>query len=321
MAVYTPVSEDELKVFLQSYDIGTLMSFEGIEAGVSNTNYHVFTDHDRYILTLFEPHRARAEDIPYFIDYAVHLEANGVQCPQTMVRKNGQKVSTLCDRPAAVFSFLEGQSETAMTLTPELCRKAGRTLGYMHKAAESFTQDHINDFGLPRWRAWLGEMGRSMNKISDGLYISAAAELSWIEDNWPGHLPKGAIHADYFADNVFFKDGNVSGVIDFHFVCTDLFAYDLAIAINAWTFDATNTFDPDRFDAMLAGYESVRPLSEAEKLGFPVLLRAGAMRFLLSRSEELLKWKPGDFMKPHDPVVFAQRVQFFRGREINVRHG
>lgn len=318
MAVYTPVSEAELRSFLSSYDIGSLMSYEGIEAGVSNTNYHVFTDHDRFILTLFEPHRAKAEDIPYFIDYSMHLEANGVQCPQTMVRKNGQKVSTLCNRPAAFFSFLEGTSETAATLTPELCNRAGKTLARMHKAAASFTPHHDNDFGVRRWRQWLTEMGRNMNKIDDGLYLAAAAELSWIEDHWPDHLPTGAIHADYFPDNVFFKDGIVSGVIDFHFVCTDIFAYDLAIAINAWTFDGGNSFVPERFDAMLAGYEAIRPLSAAEKLAFSTLLRAASLRFLLSRCEEMLKWQPGDFMKPHDPLVFASRVKFFQGRAVNV---
>ena len=318
MAVYTPVSEDDLKTFLLSYHIGSLMSYEGIEAGVSNTNYHLFTDHDRFILTLFEPHRVHLEDIPFFIDYSMHLEEHGVQCPQTMRRKNGQAISQLCDRPAVIFSFLEGSGATAATLTPEMCNRAGKTLAHMHKAAESFPKTQENRFGLPRWRQWLNEMGRSINKVSDGLYLAAAAELSWIEEHWRTDLPQGAIHADFFPDNVFFKDGIVSGVIDFHFVCTDFFAYDLAIAVNAWTFDNSNTFVPERFDALMAGYESMRPLSVHEKLAFPLLLRAASLRFLLSRCEEFLKWKPGDFMKPHDPLVFAKRVQFFQGRDLNV---
>jgi homoserine kinase type II len=318
MAVYTPVSEKDLIAFLESYDIGSLISFKGIEAGVSNTNYHVFTDRGRFILTLFEPHRVHADDIPFFVDYSIHLEKYGIPCPATLVRKDGKMIASLCDRPAVIFSFLEGNSATAATLTPDLCGEAGKSLAQMHMAAATFGQSSANNFGLPRWRDWMSHMGRSMNKISDGLYMSAAAELSWIEENWPDKLPKGAIHADFFPDNVFFRDGYVSGVIDFHFVCTDSFAYDLAIAVNAWSFDAANMFRPERFDAMMAGYESVRPLSEDEKKAFPVLLRASSLRFLLSRCEEMLKWKPGDFMKPHDPMVFAKRVEFFRGRDLNV---
>jgi homoserine kinase type II len=318
MAVYTPVPETDLVAFLTSYDIGTLKSFKGIEAGVSNTNYLLLTDRGRFILTLFEPHRVRAEDIPFFVDYSIHLEKCGIPCPATLQRKDGQRIASLCERPAALFSFLEGKSETTDTLTPNMCGKAGRSLARMHMAATTFNQESPNHFGLPRWRDWLSRMGRSMNKISDGLYLSAAAELSWIEENWPDTLPQGAIHADFFPDNVFFKDGDVSGVIDFHFVCTDSFAYDLAIAVNAWGFDAANNFIPERFDAMLAGYESVRSLSEDEKKAFPVLLRASSLRFLLSRCEEMLKWKPGDFVKPHDPMVFAKRVEFFRGRGLNV---
>ena len=124
--------------------------------------------------------------------------------------------------------------------------------------------------------------------------------------------PSGAIHADYFPDNVFFRDGEVSGVIDFHFVCTDLFAYDFAIAINAWSFDEKNDFRQDRMDALMRGYNSIRPLSQAEMISLPVLLRAAALRFLLSRIEEKLTWKPGDFMKPHDPMVFDKRLRHFQ---------
>ncbi len=63
---------------------------------------------------------------------------------------------------------------------------------------------------------------------------------------------------------------------------------------------------------MLRGYDSVRPLTKAEKEAMPVLLRAAALRFLLSRIEEKLKWKPDDFMTPHDPMVFEKRLRHFQ---------
>jgi homoserine kinase type II len=312
MAVFTPVSSEELSAYLSSYDIGNLVSHEGIEAGVSNTNFFVTTDKGRYVLTLFEPRRVKAEDIPFYIDYTVCLEEHGVPCPKTLVRKNGTTLGGLNGRPSAIFSVLEGTGASVKTLDAAMCEQAGEMLAKMHLSAQKLIKTAPNHFGLKRWRDWLTLIGPDMNKISDGLYKFAADEYDWIASRWPSDLPSGAIHADYFPDNVFFKDGKLTGVIDFHFVCTDLFAYDLAIAINAWSFDEHNVFRPERQEAMLRGYQSMRPLSQAEMISMPVLLRAAALRFLLSRIEEQLNWKPDDFMKPHDPMVFEKRLKHFQ---------
>ncbi len=311
MAVYTPVSEDDLKQFLSRYDVGALVSYEGIEQGVSNTNYFVTTDKARYVLTLFEPHRVLESDIPFFLDYSTTLEKSGIPCPETMEQKDGKTLSILCSRPAALFSVLEGDGGSLSMLTPALCEKAGAMLGKMHLAAAGIAGQAPNHFSLPRWKEWVSSIGQEMNTIHPGLYDFARAEMLWAEKFWPD-LPKGAIHADYFPDNVFFKNDAVSGVIDFHFVCTDMFAYDLAIALNAWSFDTGNNFKRDRFDAFLRGYNSVRPLSLQERNALPMLVRAAALRFLLSRIEEKLNWKPGDFMKPHDPMVFEKRLRHFQ---------
>lgn len=316
MAVYTPVTEIELKDFLSAYDLGALRAFDGIEAGVSNTNYFVTTDAGRYVLTLFEPHRVKAEDIPFFIHYSSTLEQAGVPCPKTLLRRDGKSISLLCNRPAALFSVLDGAGSTAGTLTPSMCEQAGAVLAKMHLAAGNIHEVAINHFGLNRWKLWVGDLDASMDRIAPGLHDFARTELGWVSMRWPSKLPSGAIHADYFPDNVFFKDGNVSGVIDFHFVCTDLFAYDLAIALNAWSFDQDNVFQSARFAGMMRGYNSVRPLGAEEQNALPVLLRAAALRFLLSRIEEKLNWNPGDFMVPHDPMVFESRLRHFQSEKI-----
>lgn len=311
MAVYTPVPEDELKIFLSRYDIGNLVSYEGIEQGVSNTNYFVTTDKDRYVMTLFEPHRVHESDIPFFLNYSITLEQSGIPCPKTLEQKDGHTLSRLCGRPAVIFSVLEGDGGSVSMLTPDLCEKAGATLAKMHIAAGKITSHAPNHFSLPCWRSWISSIGAEMNILQPGLYDFVRNEMAWVEKKWPD-VPGGVIHADYFPDNVFFKGGNVTGVIDFHFVCNDLFAYDLAIALNAWSFDVNNVFRKDRFDGFWCGYNAVRPLSINEKNAMPVLVRAAALRFLLSRIEEKLKWKPGDFMKPHDPLVFEKRLKHFQ---------
>lgn len=312
MAVYTKVAENNVRDFLKSYDIGELVRYEGIEQGVSNTNYHLFTTKDRYILTLFEPHRVHEEDIPHYVDYAVTLSREGVAVPQTLVRKDGSVMGKLNDRPAVIYSFLEGEGGHPGMLTPVICEKAGQTLAQMHLAGAKIQKTAKNHFGLAKFRAWADAMGPKMDEVKPGMYDLVMPELAWIEAHYPHDLPAGAVHADFFPDNVFFKDGKVTGVIDFHFVGYDLFAYDLAIAVNSWCFDSNNDFDASRMNAMIRGYNSVRLLSPAEKDTLPVLLRAGSLRFLLSRLEEKLAWTPDRLMKPHDPLVFEKRLRHFQ---------
>lgn len=318
MAVFTQVSKDQLNDFLRLYDIGTLVSYEGIEAGVSNTNYFVTTDTARYVLTLFEPRRVKEEDLPFFIDYAIALEKGGVPSPETILQKDGAAYSPLCDRPAAFFSVLSGDGGSVDILTPELCEKAGRVLAKMHLAAATIKETMPNHFGMARWEGWVDGMGAQMDSIAPDLYRQTKKELAYLKSCWPHNLPKGPIHADYFADNVFFEDGDITGVIDFHFACTDYFVYDLAIALNAWCFDTANMFQAARMVAMINGYNAIRPLSMIEKKALPTLLRAASLRFLLSRVEEKLAWKEGDFMKPHDPLVFEKRLRHFQTYTVPV---
>lgn len=317
MAVYTPVTDEQMREFLMSYDIGNLVSLHGIEAGVSNTNYHVKTTSGDFILTLYEPHRVRPEDVAFFIDYAGWLERGGVPSPHTQPLKNGDRIGHLNSRPATLVSFLAGEGQTAASLDPDKCRRAGEALAKMHLAVQRMKTICPNQFSLPRWRGWLEAIGENMNAISPELYGVTTQELTHISYHWPQGLPQGTIHADYFPDNVFFADGNVSGVIDFHFACTDFYAYDLAIALNAWAFDAQNQFVTARYAALLEGYQSLRPLDELEAAALPLLLRAAALRFLLSRIEEKLKWREGDFMVPHDPLVFAHRLSHFQAQDTD----
>jgi homoserine kinase type II len=313
MAVYTPVSTDELKLFLMNYDLGTLIAQEGIEAGVSNTNYFVSTTQGRFVLTLFEPHRVQAGDIPFFLNYASVLNRAGIPCPETMVRKDGAALSRLNNRMAALFSVLEGEGGSADNASPARCEAAGKILGQMHEAGGGIKEAARNHFSIPRWDLWVAMLGGQMKHIAPGLQDLTTKALMDVKNAWPSHLPQGAIHGDYFPDNVFFDGDAVTGVIDFHFVCTDLFAYDLAIALNAWCFDADNNFVQARYESFLRGYQSARALSAEEIKSLPVLLQGAALRFLLSRIEEKLKWNAGDFMVPHDPMVFEKRLKHFQG--------
>lgn len=311
MAVYTPVSAEQLTSFLEHYDLGTLESYEGIAQGVSNTNYRLQTSKGLYILTLFEPRRVREDHIPFFLAYANHLADAGIPSAYAIKNRAGKAAGVLAERTTAIMSFMEGAHP--QEITAALCHAAGALAGRMHKAGETFDKKTGNSYGPECWHKWIRRMAENLGEISFGLYEALRWEWDFLEYNWPFGLPAGAIHADLFPDNVFFKDGAVSGVIDFHFACTDFFAYDLAIMINAWCFDDHDQFVEARYDAMLEGYVSERPLSSAEERSMPVLLRGAAVRFLLSRCDEVLSYRAGDFVEPHDPVAFVKRLEYFQG--------
>jgi homoserine kinase type II len=107
MAVYTDVAADELAEFLSHYDVGELLSYKGIAEGVENSNFVLHTTSGSFILTLYEK-RVAKNDLPFFLGLMTHLASRGIDCPQPVKNRNGEALSMLAGRPAAIINFLEG---------------------------------------------------------------------------------------------------------------------------------------------------------------------------------------------------------------------
>jgi homoserine kinase type II len=148
------------------------------------------------------------------------------------------------------------------------------------------------------------------DKVQPGLGPELAAVLEGIVGNWPQELPQGHIHADAFPDNVFFLDGKISGLIDFYFACTDIYAYDIAICLNAWCFERDFSFNITKSQALLRGYMAHRPLAAGEIAALPILAQGAAMRFLLTRLHDWLNTPPGALVTPKDPMDYYRRLRF-----------
>lgn len=317
MAVYTHVSAEELSEFLRLYDLGALVSHEGIAQGVSNTNYHIFTDRGRFILTLFEPRRVVEGDLPFFFAFSEHLSEGGVQTPRALPDREGRSIGRLAGRPAVILNFLEGKDIAKEQISAAHCSSFGAGLARMHVAAQGFSQRRSNSMGPEKWASLARKIGEGAEGFEAGLTTLIAGELHDLMAVWPSPqgealVPFGAIHADAFPDNVFFKDGEMSAVIDFYFSCTDYYAYDLAIAINAWCFLPDFRFSAERYEALISAYQEVRPLNEAEMTFLPLFCRGAALRILLSRLEEYLEHDPDALMVPHDPREYLEKLIFHK---------
>ncbi|MBJ6124299.1 homoserine kinase [Microvirga splendida] len=309
MAVYTEVSDEELSAFLETYDIGTVLSYKGIAEGVENTNYFLHTTKGSYILTLYEK-RVREADLPFFLGLMQHLAQKGLNCPLPVNNRRGESLGRVAGRPAVIITFLEGIA--VRRPTAQHCGALGGALAKLHLAGRDFDGHRPNALSLEAWAPLFAQAEAQADTVSQGLAERTHRELASLGASWPRGLPSGIIHADLFTDNVFFIGSEVSGLIDFYFACTDAFAYDVAICLNAWCFEIDGSFNLTKGRAMLAGYQAVRRLDADEIEALPVLCRGSAMRFMLTRLVDWLNVPPGALVKPKDPLEYDRKLNFHR---------
>ena len=307
MAVYTDVSAEDLGAFLAGYDIGDPLSYKGIAEGVENSNFLVHTSRGYFILTLYEK-RVAAKDLPFFLGLMEHLHARGITCPQPVKNKNGDVLGRLAGRPAAVITFLDGM--WIRRPTPHHCAALGTALAKLHLAGLDFKASRANALSVAGWRPLFESCSERANEVQYDLKAYLASELSHLEQAWPRNLSPGVIHADLFPDNVFFLGGELSGLIDFYFACTDALAYDVAICLNAWCFETDHSYNVTKGRSLLQAYAQVRPLSDAERNALPLLARGAALRFLLTRLVDWFDVPPGALVRPKDPLEYCRKLRF-----------
>ena len=309
MAVYTEVPDNELRAFVDQYEIGEVVSCKGIAEGVENSNFLLHTATGAYILTLYEK-RVHPEDLPFFLGLMQHLAAKGLNCPTPLNGRDGKALRELCGRPAAICSFLEGMWPRRPN--ERHCQLLGAALADLHVKGRDFPMTRPNNLSLAGWRELAAKTEARADEVEAGLGKLIAEELLYLDRHWPHGLEIGTIHADLFPDNVFFLGDKLSGLIDFYFACTDFLAYDLAICINAWCFEPDNSFNATKARLMVKAYDAHRKLPEAELAALPVLARGSALRFLLTRLYDWLNHPPGAFVKPKDPIEYRRKLTFHR---------
>jgi homoserine kinase type II len=310
MAVYTDVSDDELEKFAAQYAIGEIVSCKGIAEGVENSNFLLRTETGLFILTLYEK-RVDPKDLPFFIGLMEHLAGRGLACPTPLRGRDGVALRSLCGRPAAIVTFLDGM--WPRRIQPMHCAGVGRALAELHLAGASFAMSRPNNLSVAGWRPLLDRCRERAHEIRPGLADELEGELAALEAAWPRALPSGIIHADLFPDNVFFRGDAFSGLIDFYFACNDFLAYDIAICLNAWCFESDGSFNVTKARLLLSNYRAMRPISAAELAALPLLARGSALRFLLTRLYDWLNHPAGAMVRPKDPLEYLQKLRFHRG--------
>ncbi len=308
MAVFTEVSPAEASALLQRLHLGALTDMAGCAGGIENTNYFVSTERDgqphHYVLTLFE--RLTFEQLPFYLHLMKHLAGKGIPVPDPAADAQGEILHTVQGKPAAVVNRLRGKSELAPSA--DHCAQVGAMLARMHLAGQDYPRQQPNLRGLAWWNDTAPVVLPHLSPAQAELLQDELAHQNAIAASAShAQLPRGPIHADLFRDNVMFDQGQLSGFFDFYFAGCDSFAFDLAVCLNDWCIDlATGVQDDTRSAAMVQAYAAVRPLTAAEQELLPAMLRAGALRFWISRLWDWHLPREASVLQPHDPAHFER---------------
>ena len=305
LSVYTPVTEAELSSWLGNYSLGTLVAREPIKSGIENTNYFVTTTQGRYVLTLFE--RLPADELPFYLDLMAHLARHGIPSPAPIADLSDKYLQRLNGKPAALVTRLPGRSLELPGA--DECRELGALLARMHLAGRSYAAYLENPRGPKWWRFAAAAVKPFLDADSNSLLDK---ELAFQGQHRLPDLPRGPVHADLFRDNALFENGRISGVIDFYFAGVDRLLYDVAVCANDWCLvdvAADGRLHAERTRALLRAYDAVRPVLSLERAAWPVMLRAAALRFWLSRLYDFHLPRPGMLVHAHDPEHFRRILE------------
>lgn len=315
MAVFTPIELGDISNWItQDFEIGRAVSIKGIHGGIENSNFFLDTEKEgkkqEYVLTIFE--RLSAEQLPFYLELMRHLANKGIPVPKPIENKNGEILFSLKGKPAAIVSKLPGLSR----LDPQAnhCTLVGEMLAKMHLASADFKYQQENLRSLSWWQKTVPQVLPHLNSSQAQLLTSELTiqENFFSSDDYV-NLPQGASHCDLFRDNVLFDPqvesdsarDRLGGFFDFYFAGTDKWLFDLAVTANDWCLSENKRdLDPDRLKALMQAYQNVRPLTEAEQRSWPLMLRAAALRFWISRLWDYYLPRNAQMLTPHDPRHF-----------------
>lgn len=304
MAVFTSVSIEDLSPWLNQFQVGKPINLRGISSGIENSNFFLTTESGEYVLTLFE--NLTKTQLPFYLHLMAHLAQRNIPVPCPIPNYHGNILHTLHDKPAALVSKLNGESQ----MTPQIphCKEIGTMMAKLHLAAKDFPMQQANLRSLPWWKETAPIV---LPFLSDNNAQLLREEMIFQEKFFTSsvyqNLPRGPIHADLFRNNAMFQNTQLSGIFDFYFAGYDTWLFDIAVTVNDWCIDQiSGKLDPLLTQSLLEAYQNVRPFTRSEQNAWQSSLRGAALRFWLSRLYDYHLPRPAQMLTPHDPSHFEQ---------------
>jgi homoserine kinase type II len=301
MSVYTIITRAEVDALLRQYDIGELEAYTPIKEGVTNSIYKLSTSDAEFVLTIFEA--LTDSELPFFINLTESLYREGLPCPQVMSDKRGKYIQHVQEKAAIISEFLPGRNVTEPTI--KQCSIVGSTLANLHLKTQNFKARRSNPFTLQ----WHENLAADLREhLAPNQLSLLNNELSHQQAQHYAALPRGIIHMDLFPDNVLFDGDQLTGLLDFYFACNDHYLLDLAVAMNAWSLKELS-YQLPHAEALLAAYQSVRPLEHDEAAQLKNMQRYAALHFWLTRLRDYHLVAAQENVLVKDPRQFEELLR------------
>ncbi len=228
----------------------------------------------------------RAElEVKREVDLAFFLRNQGFPAPQPVEDRRGRHHREVGDRHVVVFRSLDGRVKPVTQLLPTHVEACGRAIAEFQALGRTYKKGvegrHGFEFVAERWMALRDRLPPFLRKV----VRTINDEIEYLGGYLEGKLPKGVILRDLEPERLLVKGDKLVGILHLGGVCRGKYIFDLAAAINALCF-VDGAYDLKRFESLLTGYESVRPLSLAEWDAFPSELRLAAVRLVVRRLDE-----------------------------------
>jgi len=275
-----PLDNTELLQLAAEYGVGKPAPGSGPVPGWGNRRYFIETPKGHFELRVrsiedgYEPVRPA-------IDLLTYLEKHEFASPRVVVDLRGRSYLERGGFLYVLFRVPPGRYLSEEELTTKQVYSAGRLLGALHSLGRGYKKTIENRYGFDRVFEMYAAVRRKMPPYFKKLVRTLDEETEYLGNYLETKLPKGIIHGNVHKDCLLFKGERVAAIGDFEAACRGKYVYDLATAVNALCF-TDGAYSLERFEALLAGYESYRTLSLAEWDSFPNELRFAALRFAVT---------------------------------------
>src|SRR3569832_1941881 len=102
MAVFTPVTLDDLTSWLTQFPLGKPVAIKGIASGIENSNFFLTTQTGEYVLTIFK--KLSIAQLPFYLNLMRHLAERSIQKPTPKTKTKNKKQTTQHNKPASIVT-------------------------------------------------------------------------------------------------------------------------------------------------------------------------------------------------------------------------
>ncbi len=308
MGTFTTLDDGDLARIAAAFALGSVRSWRAIAAGTINSNFDVQTDRGRWFVRVNEG--KTAAEVAWEGELCAHLAARGAPVPVPL-RADGTRYLDHRGLLVSGFAWIDGAHRAPHQVTPADATRVGAALAGLHAAGDDFAgARRAGIYTWPHIRGrWDGFRASADPQLADAIAI-LADEFAYLDAHAAARAAagRGLIHGDLFRDNVLWRGDELAAILDFEQASDGSFVYDLAVAINDWGWDSAPRLDA--IEALVAGYQSVRPLDAAERRALPIEVRAAAVRFTVTRITDV--YLPGVVNLEKDFRAYLARARAWR---------